>query len=411
MSKVIILSRMYAGDYLKENIGHEVINLFKSDNGNNYIYVNKDGKIDSKYNNSVEAIILVKHVEKDVMEVVAKAQELEQVLYKSNKTADDIKHQIDYIEQNSITYGGVYIYLVYGNSDIEKITVTFKTNKLRKVQAPVYLVQDKNKLDFYKNSVFLPQKHFSLQSLKMYYSEKELSEDYSILQSMLETEKYWESTNSTETLSLSDIDDWHQRNSFISIIRKEYDELVYSNLLSYIFEQNRLVFLEFAQEVLKINTLTRDYEIIRESENNIDIWIEDDNNVIIIENKIKSKINGEHHNIYSDKVQSQLSKYYNHAKDKCPDKNIYCYIFSPDYNSINLEKYETGKYYKTIKYSQIYNFYIKCAGSMLHTNYFSEFIDAIHLHSTKIDQSNYEIMKNRFISRIKTILEIKSLQG
>ena len=269
MSKVIILSRMYAGDYLKENIGHEVINLFKSDNGNNYIYVNKDGKIASKYNNSVEAIILVKHVEKDVMEVVAKAAELEQVLYKSNKTADDIKHQIDYIEQNSITYGGVYIYLVYGNSDIEKITVTFKANKLRKVQAPVYLVQDKNKLDFYKNSVFLPQKHFSLQSLKMYYSEKELSEDYSILQSMLETEKYWESTNSTETLSLSDIDDWHQRNSFISIIRKEYDELVYSNLLSYIFEQNRLVFLEFAQEVLKINTLTRDYEIIRESENNI----------------------------------------------------------------------------------------------------------------------------------------------
>ena len=131
----------------------------------------------------------------------------------------------------------------------------------------------------------------------------------------------------------------------------------------------------------------------------------------IIDNKIKSKINGEHHNIYSDKVQSQLSKYYNHAKDKCPDKNIYCYIFSPDYNSINLEKYETGKYYKTIKYSQIYNFYIKCAGSMLHTNYFSEFIDAIHLHSTKIDQSNYEIMKNRFISRIKNILEIKSLQG
>ena len=52
MSKVIILSRMYAGDYLKENIGHEVINLFKSDNGNNYIYVNKDGKIDSKYNRS-----------------------------------------------------------------------------------------------------------------------------------------------------------------------------------------------------------------------------------------------------------------------------------------------------------------------------------------------------------------------
>ena len=34
---------MYAGSYLEENIGHEVINLFKDDEGSNYIYVNKDG--------------------------------------------------------------------------------------------------------------------------------------------------------------------------------------------------------------------------------------------------------------------------------------------------------------------------------------------------------------------------------
>ena len=42
---VIILTKMYVGEYHEENIGHEVINLFKSDNGNNYIYVNKDGRI------------------------------------------------------------------------------------------------------------------------------------------------------------------------------------------------------------------------------------------------------------------------------------------------------------------------------------------------------------------------------
>ena len=31
---------MYVGSYLEENIGHEVINLFRDDHGNNYIYVN-----------------------------------------------------------------------------------------------------------------------------------------------------------------------------------------------------------------------------------------------------------------------------------------------------------------------------------------------------------------------------------
>lgn len=40
--KEILLNIMYNGGYLQsenQNIGHEVINLFQSDNGNNYIYV------------------------------------------------------------------------------------------------------------------------------------------------------------------------------------------------------------------------------------------------------------------------------------------------------------------------------------------------------------------------------------
>ena len=38
----IILNRMYAGDYLDENIGHEIINLFRADDNCNYIYLCKD---------------------------------------------------------------------------------------------------------------------------------------------------------------------------------------------------------------------------------------------------------------------------------------------------------------------------------------------------------------------------------
>lgn len=39
---------MFTGDYLNDNIGHEIINLFKDDNGENYIYLCKDGKYDIK---------------------------------------------------------------------------------------------------------------------------------------------------------------------------------------------------------------------------------------------------------------------------------------------------------------------------------------------------------------------------
>ena len=36
--ETIIIERMYAGGYLGDNIGHEIINTFKTDAGDNYIY-------------------------------------------------------------------------------------------------------------------------------------------------------------------------------------------------------------------------------------------------------------------------------------------------------------------------------------------------------------------------------------
>ena len=130
MNSVIILTRMYVGEYLEENIGHEVINMFKDDNGDNYIYVNHDGLINQNYNDKVKAVLLVKHVEKGVLEVIAKAEELVQVLYKTGNVQEEAQSQIDYINKNNIRYGGALLHEVHNNSPEEKRTITFKTGKL-----------------------------------------------------------------------------------------------------------------------------------------------------------------------------------------------------------------------------------------------------------------------------------------
>ena len=41
MSNEIIINRMFSGGYLddEDNIGHEIINIYKDDNGNKYIYL------------------------------------------------------------------------------------------------------------------------------------------------------------------------------------------------------------------------------------------------------------------------------------------------------------------------------------------------------------------------------------
>lgn len=404
MSEVIILTRMYVGKYLEENIGHEVINLFRSDNGNNYVYINEDGRINPKYNDAVRAVLLVKYVENGVMEVIAKAEDLEQVLYKTGNIDEEAKTQIDYVDKNRVFYGGVPVYSVHNDTIAEKLVITFKSNKVRLVKKPFYLIEDYDKTYSYESYKLLPEKHFSKQSLKMYYTPTDFPEDYRLFEEMLGDDSLWEKENTTEPIDINEFSDSYNRKGFLNIIRKEHDELVFSNMLAYFFEENRSVFVDFTREVLKIPSLSKNFKIIRESENNIDLWIEDEKNVIVIENKIKSKINGEQKDPYTNKIKSQLKKYYEHSINRRPEKNIYYFIFSPNYNFINLDKYQAGEYYKLINYSQIYDFFYRNAGKMLHVSYFIEFIDAIEMHSKTVDNTNFEIMKERFIHRIRQLI-------
>ena len=45
----IVLNRMYVGDYLSSNLGHEVINLYQADNERHYIYLNATGDLEKKH--------------------------------------------------------------------------------------------------------------------------------------------------------------------------------------------------------------------------------------------------------------------------------------------------------------------------------------------------------------------------
>lgn len=400
----IILNRMYVGSYLdeSENIGHEVINLFKDDNGSNYIYINHDGRINKESNDSINAILLVKRVEEGVFEVLAKAENLEQIYYKKNNHEDEFNHQNEYIKDNHITYGGVLLSDIYKNGNNE-ILITFKTDYLRTVKKPVFIIEDESKRYKYENHYFLPEKHFSRQSLKMYYSENKFKKDYAVLKNLLNDLTIWNEKNTTKKIDMDEIYTYESHEGFLSVIKKEEDELVFSNLFSYIFNHKKDIFKDFVKEVLSIDDFTTNYVIYREKDN-IDLLVEKDDSVIIIENKIKSKINGEKSTL-SGKKESQLSKYVKIAKENYSDKNLYFYIFAPDYNQINLDIYEEGNKYKLINYSQIYEFYLKNAGKMLNVKYFKEFLDALYIHTMSTDNSNFEKMKKQFI---KNIHELKN---
>ena len=115
MTKEILVNRMYAGDYLKDNIGHEIINLFKTDDGDNYIYVNPYGTLGVGHD-EVESILLVRRLEGGILEIIAKAEKLERIV--TNKRGDDLLNdQKDYLKSHGIVYGKVPLDRIFDGNE------------------------------------------------------------------------------------------------------------------------------------------------------------------------------------------------------------------------------------------------------------------------------------------------------
>ncbi len=58
----IVVNRMFVGDYLTSNLGHEIINLFQADNGNHYLYLNAYGNFNKTHKDKIGIMLMVKSV-------------------------------------------------------------------------------------------------------------------------------------------------------------------------------------------------------------------------------------------------------------------------------------------------------------------------------------------------------------
>lgn len=402
----ILLNIMFTGTYLdQQNIGHEVINLFKADNGKNYIYVLPYGNIGKEHNGKIKTILLVRRCNANVLEILAKAVNLTQVAFVKNQhniTDDERSVQNEVIKE--IKYGNVFISDIF-SKNISKgqqdIFISFEADKVVKVRKPIYLSTAKD-LGNNKNIIsFISDDYkdfnFAKQSPKQYISEEKQKDLYDLLQKIIDNEENWgEETKPVNEYHLGNRDIEH---NFIDIICKGYDELVYSNLFQYFFQKNIEGFKKFARDVLHIDDISNEYSVKREYKN-IDIFITYDGKAIIIENKIKSGINGI---CKDDNTITQLSKYVDEVgAEGYKDDELNCYIFVPDYNLIDLNRYKSGEKYKVIKYSEIYKFFMDNKELYKNTEYFDEFLYALSKHIKDIDNNNEEEMYQKFMQVINS---------
>lgn len=397
----ILVNQVFSGSYLEEsaNIGHEVINLFKDDKGRSFLNIPKNQNIGGR---DIRYVFFVTHVKsRKTVEVLAVASDL------AEPTDDELEE---------IRYGGASMPQIFSDIPSDNLQrlrdfVPYKAGWVAVPRHPIFLTVD--------DSFELPEtpaagtagaelvrlktkQDITNTSLRKYYSEEADREVYEQLKLLAERND-WSAVKDKVTANGTSRS---AGASFLEAIRKENDELVFSNLLAYFFEYDGELLRDFCREVLRIDGMDPVTSVRREFKN-IDIWVESGRHAVVIENKIKSGINGIV-SIESDKGESQLTKYRRIAEEEAPGKDRRFFLLVPDYNNINVSLYDSPPTpedeYSVLRYSNVLDFFVRHAPAYIADRCFPDFVRGLERHAVKsMPEFRLKTMKSRFMRRIAQV--------
>ena len=447
----IVLNRMYVGDYLASNLGHEVINLYQADNGGNYIYLNSTGDFVKAHQDQIGYMLFVKYYGMGEVEVIGMAKGLHDVFDASRKFAnkyEGINKEVFADQQRfvkhegGITYGGVSIFDIFGEAEQQSVYITYKADKVyipregkrlfirfhsdKPVAYPVHEASDivvmlggyqqaKASLKQY----IYPEGTYSGDLTKQNVAEKR--DDYLKIRTLLiDDSSLWEeSNNKVDEEELSEVS--QRKVSLFDICQIQNDENKFSNALAYFMlrpEYRRLwrdFFAGFGIELGESYTIAREEASKIEdtkvnptkypSGGRIDLMVRTSNSLVVIENKIKSDINS----VEEDGEGKQLRRYYNYAnwlaaKRESSDygKLRHFIILTPKYNIPMVEDQEMASTYQVITYAHVYDYLTRHKHVFATDANFVAFYEAMYRHSLdNVNDYLYYEMQEKFFRRIQ----------
>lgn len=417
--KIILVAKMYTGEYIEKNIGHEIINFFKPDNDDYYYgYIIYNGKVNNC--DKIDTILLVSDIKDGKIEILAKIDNPEFI----SNIEDTPEKQKKYIEKNNIRYGNVLLNEIM--QDEYGIYITYRAKNIEKPINQQYILlknsieeEDSNKIKLSWN-IGHNLGYISKNKNKNEYKkviEKIKSIDWKRIKDKRITEDIIEKYSYI-----------NEEDTFMDLINRKYDEIVYTNMLYYYFNKKNL-FKDFAKELFNID-LSNNIKIYKEKSTysdsktgRIDLFIEDTTNkiCIVIENKLKSAINGRY---YSDDAKtngilenSQLTKYRDwvdkykeNKKEKyaCYQKKFF--IFVPNYKEAELKRDikvnnlmplddNNNDLYRIVTYKEIFDCFNseKLKQKMCNDKYYTDFINALSYHIYTADKD----MERKFVNAIR----------
>lgn len=448
----IVVNRMFVGNYLMSNLGHEIINLFQADNGNHYLYLNAYGNFDKTHLGKIGTMLMVKSVGGKVLEVIGMAKNIESVKgvaqpykkYQKNQENQIFENQIKLMHDEKITYGGVPLNEIFNDAEQQTIFVTYrakagdvfipKDNKRILIQ---YGEDDEIALKLSPEDVYvvLEGYKFPSTSLKSYiYPENEgkgvdnekRRKDYEkVLTEIIDNEQLWTADR-----------DWNvnvhpgqieRKPNLFEICQIQNDENRLSNALAYFMMQPE--YKELWKDFFHRwgISLSDEYSVEREADarietegwdhagrpggGRIDLLIKDKGNIIVIENKIKSGINSKSSDA---KDKSQLDRYVNFTesiiesiadianKEEVGAPKPYYLILTPNYNVPDSSRLNSR--FSIVTYKDLYDFLSdeRYREKVEQDDNFKAFRDTLFRHTLPTHNAYlfYEMME-KFQNRIK----------
>ena len=192
----IVLSKMFSGSYLLDNLGHEVINLYRCDNGCNYVYLNDDGMFHRDHKNNVKAVLFVKSIGNSQYQVIGKAEGLTDIFDPDNSVAVERRKQINEIVSNDICYGGTFLHAIFVGNTYQHVYMTFKAETMLQIKDGVEVIisfqkgtcsqQSNNKI-----IVSISDKGLLASGGKEYFDDTNTPNDYSQLDNIINNKSLW----------------------------------------------------------------------------------------------------------------------------------------------------------------------------------------------------------------------------
>ncbi len=398
----IVLNRMFAGDFLDDHIGHEIVNMYKDDLNRNYVYIQPYGTYQSVHHGKIGAVLMVRGVPgKSALEVLGLATELKDIFDPSLDYKKQWEIHSKYIRDNKISYGGMSLLNIFDRSkEKEKEQPVYFTMEAKRVMRPnckVYIIYGETRTIDEKDAkiVLLPHTKQAKCSLKQYFAPN--SDDYGVLKTLVDCKDLW--TNDTYPLAGDGNSTEIHEDNFFDICGVADYELAFSNALAYFMRKYPELVIEFVKK--RFGKTIKPFRVLREWAN-IDLLLENTEQVVVVENKITSKINGIQ--VKDGKqVGSQLDDYQKKADARANGRKVSCIILTPDYNPINLDEYNAKGFvckdhYEQIFYSEVYSF---LEGKHADDSYFMEFMKGMKKHTNRYHTDLFEETRTKFIKQIK----------